>query len=106
MKHIDTIPADYLEEEAEATETEIAERIATLDAPLNLRISRRLDAALRRRAAREQIPVSSLVRRLLAEGLEQPSTIDVATIEAIARRVVREELDSKQHESQTNALRK
>jgi len=47
---------------------------------------------LRRRAAHEKVPVSALVRRLLAAGLEQPTTIDVATIEAIARRVAREEL--------------
>jgi hypothetical protein len=66
--------------------------MATLDVPLNLRISRGLDAALRGRAAQEQIPVSALVRRLLVDGLQQPAAIDLATIEQIARRVAREEL--------------
>lgn len=89
---LEAIAAEYLEEEAEATETEIAERMATLDVPLNLRISRALFAALRRRAGREQIPVSALVRRLLAEGLEQPATVNLATFEELARRIAREEV--------------
>jgi hypothetical protein len=95
--HVETIPAEYLEEEAEATETEIAERMATLDVPLNLRISRALFAALRRRAGREQIPVSALVRRLLTEGLEQPATVNLAVFEELARRIAREEVAAAEH---------
>ena len=56
---------EYAEEEAEAAEAEIAEQNAALDVPLNLRITRGLDARLRRRATAEQIPTSALVRRLL-----------------------------------------
>ena len=90
-----TLHDEYAEEEAEATEIETTQRMATLDVPLNLRISRALDSALRKRAKQQNIPVSTLVRRLLADGLEQPATggpLDVQAIEAIARRVVREEL--------------
>lgn len=91
---IAALRAEYADEEAEAVEAEIAERTASLDVPLNLRISRALDDALRRRAADEQIRVSALVRRLLADALSA-STLDAAAIETIARRVVREELSGR-----------
>ncbi|MGH3501254.1 MAG: ribbon-helix-helix protein, CopG family [Nocardioidaceae bacterium] len=61
------IRAEYAEEEAEA-----AERDATLDVPLNLRIDRQLDARLKRQAAAAQIPTSALVRRLLRRALHDP----------------------------------
>lgn len=83
---------EYAEEEAEAAETEIAERGATLDVPLNLRIDRDLDDQLKRRAASAQIPTSALVRRLLRESLSGPQTpvMTVEQVEAIARRVLTE----------------
>ncbi len=90
---IEAIRVDYAEEEAEAAEAEIAERAAALDVALTLRISQRLDAALRQRAAEQQIPVSALVRRLLTQGLERtPAAVTPETVEAIARRIIREEL--------------
>lgn len=48
---VDAIRAEYAEEEAEAAETEAAERNAALDIPLNLRIDKDLDTQLRHRAA-------------------------------------------------------
>jgi predicted HicB family RNase H-like nuclease len=90
---IDAIRADYAEEEAEAAEAELAERAAALDTTLTLRVSRALEDALRRRAEQQQIPVSALCRRLLTSALErEPAALDARTVEAIARRVVREEL--------------
>lgn len=56
---------EYAEKEAETAETEIAGKSAALDVPLNLRITKDLDAQLRRQASAEQIPTSALVRRLL-----------------------------------------
>lgn len=89
----DEILAEYAEEEAEAAEMEIAERNATLDVPLNLRIDHLLDEQLRRAAAADQIPVSALVRRLLREGLLgrfDHRTLTVAQVEEIVRRVMSE----------------
>lgn len=60
---VDAIRAEYADEEAEAAETEVAERNAALDVALNLRIDKNLDTQLRHRAAAAQIPVSALVRR-------------------------------------------
>ncbi len=54
-----------LAEYAEAAEIEVAENAEALDVPLNLRITKGLDAQLCQRAAAEQIPTSALVRRLL-----------------------------------------
>lgn len=86
------IRAEYAEEEAEAAEAEIAERNATLDVPLNLRIDRDLDAQLKRRAAAAQIPTSALVRRLLRQAMQDPGApvLTVQQVEAIARRVFAE----------------
>lgn len=91
----EAITAEYAEEEAEAAEIEAAENSATLDVPLNLRITKGLDAQLRRRAAAEQIPTSALVRRLLTrsvrDGAASVLTEDqVEQVEAIARRVAHE----------------
>ena len=50
----EAILAEYAEEEAEAAEIEVAENTAALDVPLNLRITKSLDAQLgpaRRRGA-------------------------------------------------------
>lgn len=89
------IAAEYAEEEAEAAEIEAAENSAALDVPLNLRITKGLDAQLRRRAAAEQIPTSALVRRLLTrsvrDGAASALTEDqVEQVEGIARRVAHE----------------
>lgn len=66
---VDAIRAEYAEQEAEATEPEVAERNAALDVALSLRIDRELDTQLRQRAAAAQIPVPSLVRRLFREAI-------------------------------------
>lgn len=84
---------EYAEEEAEAAEAEIGEMNAALDVPLNLRITKDLDAQLRRRATAEQIPTSALVRRLLTRAVhdQPPGGLTEARVEEIARRVAREE---------------
>ncbi|NHD19013.1 MULTISPECIES: hypothetical protein [unclassified Actinopolyspora] len=93
-----TVRAEYAEEEAEAAELEAAENAAALDVPLSLRITRELDAELRRWAAAEHLPTSALVRRLLSQAVHHQSGGHVlsataaAEMEAIARRVAREEL--------------
>lgn len=98
--HIDAevaaVRADYAEEEAEAAETEIAERTAALDVPLNLRIDRDLDAQLRQRAAAAQIPTSALVRRLLRAAVHDHTApvLTVEQVEAIARRVLADTANS------------
>ena len=87
------ILAEYAEEEAEAAEAEIAQNAATLEVPLNLRITKHLDTQLRQRAAAEQIPTSALVRRLLTRALhDQIATpvLTVAQVEEIAHRVALE----------------
>lgn len=87
------ILAEYADEEAEAAEVEIAQSAAALEVPLNLRITKALDAQLRQRAAADQIPTSALVRRLLTHGLHDQSTRSVLTVEQveeIARRVALE----------------
>ncbi|MFD2421533.1 hypothetical protein ACFSXZ_34905 [Amycolatopsis pigmentata] len=90
----DAIRAQIADEEIEATEAEVAENAAALDVSLHLRISRSLDAELRRRAADEHIPTSALVRRLLTQAVHRrdSSGITPAEVEEIARRVAREEL--------------
>ncbi|MGH3492766.1 MAG: ribbon-helix-helix protein, CopG family [Sciscionella sp.] len=87
---VEAIRAEYAEEEAEAAEAGAAERNATLDVPLNLRIDRDLDAQLKQRAAAAQIPTSALVRRLLRQAMHQPDApvLTVEQVEAIARRVL------------------
>ena len=59
----------------------------------SLRITRGLDARLRRRATAEQIPTSALVRRLLSQTVhDYRGGLTEAEVEEIARRVVREEV--------------
>ncbi|MGI9156936.1 MAG: alpha-hydroxy-acid oxidizing protein [Marmoricola sp.] len=89
---VQVVRDEYAEEEAEAAEAEIAQRNATLDVPLNLRIDKELDAQLKRQAAAAQIPTSALVRRLLRQAVQDPSgqVHTVEQVEAIARRVVAE----------------
>ena len=92
MARREAILAEYAEEEAEAAEIEVAENAAALDVPLNLRITKSLDAQLRRRAAAEQIPTSALVRRLLTRAVQHDTApvLTVEQVEAIARRVAGE----------------
>jgi hypothetical protein len=92
------IREEYAEEEAEAAEFEAAANAAALEVPLSLRITRDLDAELRRRAAAEQIPTSALVRRLLSRAVHEPeaAALNAREVETIARRVAREELERKQ----------
>lgn len=89
---VETIRAEYADEEAEAAEAEVAEGNATLDIPLNLRIDKALDTQLRHRAAQAQIPVSALVRRMLREATTHPEApaLTVEQVEQIARRVLNE----------------
>lgn len=89
---VETIRAEYADEEAEAAEAEVAESNATLDIPLNLRIDKALDTQLRHRAAQAQIPVSALVRRMLREATTHPEAppLTVEQVEQIARRVLNE----------------
>jgi hypothetical protein len=83
---------EYAEEEAEAAELEAAQNAAALEVSLSLRISREMDASLRRRAAAEQVSPSALVRRLLWKGLQSGDepVLTARQVEEIARRVLRE----------------
>lgn len=92
----ETIRTSVAAEEAEAAEAEAAEKANTLDVPMHLRIDRDLDKRLRQRATGEGIPTSALVRRLLRQAMQQGSAVlSHADIEDIARRVAREELQSR-----------
>ncbi len=83
-------------EEAEAAEAEAGEKTAALDEPMHLRIDKDLDERLRQRASGEGIPTSALVRRLLRQAMQQGSAaLSQADVEDIARRVAREELQSR-----------
>ncbi len=94
----EAILAEYADEEAEAAEIEVAENAAALDVPLNLRITKSLDAQLRQRAAAEQIPTSALVRRLLTRSVQHDTApvLTVEQVEAIVRRVAGESVASGQ----------
>lgn len=78
-----------IEDEAEAIAAEIAE---SRQSALSLRVPAWLAAALKSRAEAEQIPMSALVRRILAQALEDPGApvLTVEQVEQIARRVYRE----------------
>ena len=93
----DAIRAEVAAEEAEAAEAEAVEREGSLDIPLHLRITRDLDARLRREAEEEQIPTSALVRRLLVQALREreQAGLTEAQAEDVARRVVREEIQQR-----------
>lgn len=82
-------------EEAEAAEADAVEKAGALDVAMHLRIDRELDQLLRQRAGAEHIPTSALVRRLLRQAMQQSSAaLSRAEVEAIARRVAREEFQS------------
>lgn len=85
------IREEVAEEEADAIVEEIAENKETA---LSLRVPASLSRALKERATAEHIPVSALVRRLLAQAVHDRGapvpTVD--QVEQIARRVVREEI--------------
>lgn len=89
---VQAVRAEYADEEAEVAELEAAENAAALEVPLSLRITRDLDAMLRRRSAAEQISPSALVRRILRNGLRDEATPVLTTqqVEQIVRRVLRE----------------
>jgi len=92
----EAIRAEVAVEEAEATEAEAGEKTAALDVPMHLRIDKDLDERLRQRASGEGIPTSALVRRLLRQAMQQGSAaLSQADVEDIARRVAREELQSR-----------
>jgi len=83
---------EYADEEAEAAEGEAAENAAALDVSLSLRITRELDEALKSRSAEEQISPSALARRLLRQALQSADQPVLTTrqVEEIARRIMRE----------------
>jgi plasmid stability protein len=83
---------EYEDEEAEAAEIEAAENAAALEVSLSLRITRELDDALKRRSAAEQISPSAMARRLLRQALqsEDRPVLTTQQVEEIARRIVRE----------------
>ena len=85
------IRAQVAEEEAEAIAEEIAENKETA---LSVRVPESLSRALKQRARAEHVPVSALVRRLLADAIDAPPTapLTVEQVEEIARRVARETL--------------
>jgi plasmid stability protein len=83
---------EYADEEAEAAEIEAAENAAALEVSLSLRITRELDDALKRRSAAEQISPSAMARRLLRQSLqsEDRPVLTTQQVEEIARRIMRE----------------
>lgn len=85
------IRAQVAEEEAEAIAEEIAENKETA---LSVRVPESLSRALKQRARVEHVPVSALVRRLLADAVHTPpmAPLTVEQVEEIARRVARETL--------------
>jgi plasmid stability protein len=83
---------EYADEEAKAAEIEAAENAAALEVSLSLRITRELDDALKRRSAAEQISPSAMARRLLRQALqsEDRPVLTTQQVEEIARRIMRE----------------
>lgn len=80
---------NHAEEEADAVAADIAENEQSA---LSLRVPSSLAAALKARAAAEQIPTSALVRRILAQAVQRSDApvLTVEQVEQIARRVYRE----------------
>ena len=80
---------DYADEEADAIAADIVENE---QAALSLRVPASLAAALKARAAAEQIPTSALVRRILTQAVQRSDApvLTVEEVEQIARRVYRE----------------
>ncbi|MGH3772940.1 MAG: ribbon-helix-helix protein, CopG family [Pseudonocardiaceae bacterium] len=87
----DAIRAEYLDEEAEASDVEALEND---QAVLSVRVSAALAETLKARAAEKHVSTSALIRRILAravrEGPELLPLLTVEQVEEIARRVVRE----------------
>jgi plasmid stability protein len=83
---------EYADEEAEAAEIEAAENAAALEVSLSLRITRELDDALKRRSAAEQISPSAMARRLLRQALqsEDRPVLTTQQVEESAPRIMRE----------------
>ncbi|HWR48831.1 MAG TPA: ribbon-helix-helix protein, CopG family [Pseudonocardiaceae bacterium] len=85
----DAIRAEYLDEEAEAGDTEAAEND---QAVLSVRVPVALAETLKARAAQEHIPTSALIRRILIRTVQEGTqpVLTVEQVEEIARRVLRE----------------
>jgi len=85
----DAIRAEYAAEEADTAE---AEAVEAEQAVLSVRVPAQLAEALKARAAAEHIPVSALVRRVLARGILDPDqpVLTIEQVEQIARRVILE----------------
>ena len=89
------IRTQVAEEEADAIAEEIAENAAyNKETALSVRVPESLSRALKQRARAEHVPVSALVRRLLADAVHAPpaAPLTVEQVEEIARRVARETL--------------
>lgn len=85
----DAIRAEYLDEEAEASD---AEALENDQAVLSVRVSAALAETLRARAADEHVPTSALIRQILARAVREGTqpVLTVEQVEEIARRVIRE----------------
>ncbi|MGH3983575.1 MAG: ribbon-helix-helix protein, CopG family [Pseudonocardiaceae bacterium] len=85
----DGIRAEYLDEEAEASD---AEALDNDQAVLSVRVPAALAETLRARAADEQVPTSALIRRILARAVREGTQpmLTVEQVEEIARRVIGE----------------
>jgi predicted DNA binding CopG/RHH family protein len=83
------IRAEYLDEEAEASE---AEALENNQAVLSVRMPAALAETLKARAAQEQVPTSALIRQILMRAVREGTepVLTVEQVEEIARRVVRE----------------
>ncbi|MGQ0629408.1 MAG: ribbon-helix-helix protein, CopG family [Sporichthyaceae bacterium] len=90
------IRAEVAQEEAAAVEAEVAEKVGALEVALHLRIDRDLDVELRRQAAAAHVPTSALIRRMLRQAvLPRRDGLTATEVEAIARRVAREEFQGR-----------
>ena len=85
----EAIRAEYLDEEAEASE---AEALENDQAVLSVRVPAVLADMLKARAAQEHLSTSALIRRILARAVREGTepVLTVEQVEEIARRVVRE----------------
>jgi predicted DNA binding CopG/RHH family protein len=90
----EAIRAEYAAEEAEVAEAEAleAEALEAGQAVLSVRLPAHLAETLKARAAAEHLPVSALVRRVLARSVLEPAqpVLTVEQVEEIARRVMHE----------------
>ncbi|MGH3923141.1 MAG: ribbon-helix-helix protein, CopG family [Pseudonocardiaceae bacterium] len=64
----DAIRAEYLDEEAEAAD---AEALENDQAVLSVRVPAALAETLKARAAEEHVPMSALIRRILARAVRE-----------------------------------